>query len=230
MGWFSSAYEKHLSEENNRLEHELKMKKAYIEHLEAALNPCNNHGHRTRSRFSENSRDDILFDELRTTKMKLCEAERALEMRAYNNDAQRKVCEANEKIRRLEDINIKLNKDLSSLRDNIYKLKSDAEIYTPACIKAKNREIETLKELLKFSGEDEKEWDDHKEMFSFMKQKRDVLEEKLNKWILEATRYKETVETLEKELQMYKDFFKGNEVKIFVKDKEVELSEVIKGD
>ena len=35
--------------------------------------------------------------------------------------------------------------------------------------------------------------------------------------------YLKVLETIEKELQMYKEFFAGNEVEVFLKDKEVSL-------
>ena len=59
------------------------------------------------------------------------------------------------------------NNEAKKKYEDVYKLK--------AALEEKDKEIETLKTLLEWSKDDEREWKEHKEIFSFMSKKNKVM-------------------------------------------------------
>lgn len=199
MGWFgSSAYEKYLAAQNSELEHENKKLNTYIKSLEAS---CGYYSHK--SICSTSNREESLLEELKKQRNELLDAEEAITF---------------------------LKEENLHFKSELHNLKKKSEKSIPAEINAMEREIKALKEILRFSEEDNAEWNNHKDMFSFMVIKRRCIEEENNDLRAKVKTFTNKIEeemlkreALEKELHVYKEFFAGNEVKVFLKDKEVKI-------
>lgn len=68
------------------------------------------------------------------------------------------------------------NDEAKKKYEDVYKLK--------AALEEKDKEIETLKALLEWSKEDEQEWKEHKEIFSFMSKKNKVMRDNMRRGII----------------------------------------------
>lgn len=68
------------------------------------------------------------------------------------------------------------NNEVKKKYEDVYKLK--------AALEEKDKEIETLKALLEWSKEDEQEWKEHKEIFSFMSKKNKVMRDNMKRGII----------------------------------------------